>query len=214
MVKKIITGIIDAISVVMIILAVCILITVVMTKSGQSPSFLGHSAFRVLTGSMEPEIPVDSMVVTQKVDPSEIAVGDIITFYSADPDLEGSVVTHRVARIENDENGLRFITKGDANIIEDEYPVTPETLIGKVVFKSMFFGKLVRLSANPLIFIGFIMIPLVLILVVNLVQTVQTAKEIEQEELGKLADEVASYREGKNPEESKKTTENSENTDK
>ena len=46
--------------------------------------------FAVLSGSMEPELPVGSMVFVHQVDPTDIAMGDNATFYRSD----GAVVTH------------------------------------------------------------------------------------------------------------------------
>ncbi len=182
MVKKIITGIIDAVSVVLIVFAIGILLTVIMTRKGEAPDFLGYSSFRVLTGSMEPAIPPDAMVVTRRADPGEISEGDIISYYSPDPELGGSVVTHRVTGVESDGGSVWYRTKGDANAVEDEYPVSHEAVIGKLVFTSAVFGKAVRLAANPLVFVLLILVPLMTILVVNLVQAVRSAREIASEE--------------------------------
>lgn len=52
--------------------------------------------FAVLSGSMEPELPVGSMVFVHQVDPTDIAVGDNATFYRSD----GAVVTHQVYEVD------------------------------------------------------------------------------------------------------------------
>ena len=59
--KKIVTRIINAVSIVVIVLALFILCTVVMTKPGKAPEILGHYVFRVMTGSMQPAVPEDSL---------------------------------------------------------------------------------------------------------------------------------------------------------
>ena len=182
-VKKVLLGILDTISVLIIICSIAVLLTVVFTKKGDAPNFLGFSLFRVMTGSMEPEIPVDALIVVKQTDATLLAEGDVITFYSRDPSLHGEVNTHRILRIENDEDGETvFVTKGDANNVEDRYPTLQEDLIGKVVYSSAGMGKLVRLISNPLIFIPLIVIPLILILGRNVLDSIRLAKKLAREE--------------------------------
>ena len=64
----------------------------------------------------------------------------------------------------------------------DPYEVKSGDLIGKVIYDSFPFGKLSRLTANPLIFIPLILLPLVVILVTNLVRTISLAGKIAKEE--------------------------------
>ena len=91
--------------------------------------FLGNRAtVWILTDSMEDTIPANSYIQIRKADPAEIQVGDVITFYSDDPTLRGYLNTHRVVEIAED--GATFITKGDANLVEDKYPVRAESVVG------------------------------------------------------------------------------------
>lgn len=184
MVKKIISWIINTISILMILLSLSVLLTVVFTAKGSAPSYFGYSVFRVLTGSMEPTIPVDTMCVVKLCKTDAINEGDVISFYTQEPEIYGSVVTHRAIEITTDADGNRSITtKGDANPVADEYLVTDEYMVGKVIWTSRFWGKLVRLAANPIIFVLFILVPMLIILGSNIITTVKTAKELEKEEI-------------------------------
>lgn len=91
--------------------------------------FLGVRFFSVLSGSMEPEIPVGSFVI---VAPENLAgnpqSGDIVS-YVADENL--TVVTHRV--VQNNPQSETLITQGDANEVSDP-PVLKANVVGKVVF--------------------------------------------------------------------------------
>ncbi|MBE5911489.1 class B sortase [Pseudobutyrivibrio sp.] len=89
------------------------------------PKVLGYQSFNVISGSMEPEISVGSIVYVKEAAFEEIAEGDIIAFESG-----ASVVTHRVQSV-NQESRL-FTTKGDANNTEDFTPVAYVNVIGKV----------------------------------------------------------------------------------
>lgn len=174
--------IVNILSVIIIASAVIILLTVVLTKSGEAPNVFGYSAFRVLTGSMEPAIETDSLILVRRIAPSEVKKDDIISFYSKDPSHGGAVNTHRVISVEQDGELWYYTTKGDANQIADKYIVTSNELIGKVIFTSHPLGIFVRLLANPLIFIPVILIPLFVILLSNLIRTVRLAQKMAKEE--------------------------------
>ena len=187
---KILRTIINILSVVMIVLALFVLLSVVMTKPGKAPSVLGYSSFRVLSGSMEPTIRTGAMILVKATDPSEINPDDIISFYSSDPALGGAVNTHRVVSVEKQNGVYRFQTKGDANLIPDEFPTSGNDIIGVVVFHSYVLGLLIRLLSNPIVFIPIIMVPLFLLLILNMIKTVRLAKLAAKEEEEKQVREI------------------------
>ena len=75
---------------------------------------LGLGTFIVTGGSMEPNIPKGSLVLVQPVSPSEVKLGDVITFQQY-----GQTTTHRVISIGRNSAGLTFKTRGDANTVAD-----------------------------------------------------------------------------------------------
>lgn len=184
----------NAAAIALILVSVFVLLSVVLTPAGQVPQVLGYSVFRVMTGSMEPEIREDSLLVVQKTPPEDIVPGDVISFFSPDPMLEGAVNTHRVVRIERENGRIRFITKGDANMIEDTYPTDASALVGRVVFQSYGLGKTVSLLSNPLVFGTIILLPLLVILLMNLYRAVRIAADIakkeEEEAVRKALEEI------------------------
>lgn len=182
MLKKIIYGIVNFISVVIIAAAIVVLIMVLLTKPGKPPSIGGFTLLRITTGSMVPTYDVDTMILVQEADPSQIREGDVISFYSSDPMLDGAVNTHRVVRIEKDGGQYVYTTKGDGNNVEDPYDVKSEYLVGKVIWSSVILGKISRLVSNPLIFIPVILVPLAVILLSNFFQTISLARKIAKEE--------------------------------
>jgi len=139
---------------------------------------------------MEPSIPTDSVILVRKTDPSLVKVDDVISFYSSDPDLRGAVNTHRVISIEQNNGIYIFHTKGDANLVVDEYTVPSTDLIGVVVFSSLFLGRIIRLLSNPIVFIPIIMVPLLLLLIMNLFKTIRLAKAAAAEEEQKQMAEI------------------------
>ena len=182
MVKKVFLGVVNTISVIIIVFAVIVLLVVVMTPKGQAPSILGYSFFRVMTGSMEPEMPVNSLIVVEKTPVQDLEPGDVISFYSRDPSLAGEVNTHRIVDISNEEGARLFQTKGDANNVPGRYITREEDVIGKVVFTSLFAGKLIRLASNPVIFLPFIVLPMAVMLIHSIYKSYRIAKTMVQEE--------------------------------
>ena len=182
MIKKFFLKIVNIVSVILIIFSVFVLLTVVTTKKGDVPRVFGYSLFRVMTGSMEPTMPIDSLILVKQTEPAELREQDVISFFSRDPALMGEVNTHRIIKIEQYHDQYVFYTKGDANNIEDRYETFDKDIVGKVVFSSLFMGKAVRLISNPLIFIPLIIIPLMIIVGRNLVKSIRLAKQIAKEE--------------------------------
>ena len=95
------------------------------------------NAYVVETGSMLPEIQIKDVVITKKVDASELKKGDIITFISSDPRLPDITVTHRINEIYADPTTgeIEFQTKGDNNNTADATLAPSYNVIGKVIFK-------------------------------------------------------------------------------
>lgn len=166
----------------LILVSVFVLLSVVLTPAGQVPRVFGFSVFRVLTGSMEPEIPEGSLLVVRETDTDAIQIGDVISFFSPDPTLEGAVNTHRVVDIQTENGGKVFYTKGDANVLEDAYPVPADRVVGKAVHVSAGWGKAVAVLSNPLVFGTVILVPLLGILLWNLLRAVKIAKDLARQE--------------------------------
>ena len=109
---------------------------------------VGISPYVVLSGSMEPKYPVGSMIYVSSIDPSDLQVGDPVTYKMED----GTVVTHRIVeRIQDPdwEGRFLFLTTGDANNIVDGALLSPERIIGKPVFAIPLLGFLAYFVQNP-----------------------------------------------------------------
>ena len=100
------------------------------------PRFAGIEQYVVISGSMEPAIPVGSMVYSAQTDPSTLEAGDIIVFYNNE--AGSTPVTHRV--VENHVADGEIITKGDANEQNDMSPVIYSNVLGKLVLHVPMLG--------------------------------------------------------------------------
>jgi len=122
--KAIINGILSLIVVITVLLLILL--------------FIGIEPFVVLSGSMEPKIETGSLCfINKKVKYEDIKEDDIIAFKMSDKTL----VTHRVVEI-TDEG---FVTKGDANDVNDGAKVTRNNFVGKTVICFPKIGYLISL---------------------------------------------------------------------
>ena len=101
------------------------------------PKAFGAGAYNVTSGSMEPNIPVGSLVIAGKTEADTLQTGDVIAFNE-----DGTVITHRV--VENDTVNRQITTKGDANNVEDFTPVSYENVIGKVDIHIPYIGAVLE----------------------------------------------------------------------
>lgn len=194
--KNIVITLVNAISIGIILVAVLIMANVVFTPKGNTPKVFGYYVLRIVTGSMEPTYGKDSLILVKYRNSEEIEVGDVISFYSNDPTLEGAVNTHRVVEIEKDGSKIAFTTRGDANNADDLYRTDSRAVIGVVIGSSLILGKLSRLVSNPLIFVPFILLPLVIMMIRSLIQAIRSARTLaKEEEKAMISKALEEYRE-------------------
>lgn len=144
------------------VILVCIPVTV--------PKLMGYEIYDIVSGSMEPEIPVGSVVYVKAAAPEEIQEGDVIAFWRGAPAEgetvdgaeegavngteagmaesaeEGAVVVHRVVLNQIVEGW--FETKGDANTDVDMSHVPYDDLIGRVTYHIPFLGGVMGLLGS------------------------------------------------------------------
>lgn len=88
------------------------------TSKDEVPSVGKYVPFIIQSGSMSGVIEGGDIIITTKVEPEDIKLQDIITFY--DPKGNGtSTVTHRVIDIEEKDGKLVFTTVGDVVLNEN-----------------------------------------------------------------------------------------------
>jgi len=185
--KEIFTRVMTGLSALIFVFGFVIFISVMSASAGKIPSVLGYSFLQVRTGSMEPEYPIGTVIVTKKANVFELKVGDVISFYSTEKDIQGQVNTHRIVEIEKTMTGYPvFTTKGDANDFEDPDKVSSVKVIGKVIYNiGTVSGSVISVLSNPKVIFFFIVLPLIFITfgeAVNLVTLILKSKEEQEEE--------------------------------
>lgn len=144
------------------------------------PRIMGYQEMAVLSGSMEPNIHVGSVVfVDDDVDPSTLEPGDVVTYYMN----EDTFVTHRVQSV--DTAAQTLVTKGDNNNADDgDIPFSQ--IFGKAVFWVPYLGFLTIYMKTP-VGIMAITVTIVLIILLNFLPLILSADNGKEEE-GKRAE--------------------------
>ena len=108
------------------------------------PMLLGYKEMAVLTGSMEPNIPVGSLIYVKPLDdPAVLQPGDVCTYRLKDGE---TMVTHRVVSVDPENQTL--VTKGDANEVEDG-PVAFSQVFGETKFHLPYLGYIAMNIKTP-----------------------------------------------------------------
>lgn len=133
----------------------------------QMPMPFGVGISVVLSGSMEPTLSVNDLVVVREQ--NEYKVDDIVVYQDGD-----MLVIHKIVSV----NGDEIITKGDANNVEDE-PISVSDIKGKAVFHIPFLGAPVHFIKTP---VGFILIIAAAIMLFELPHLQDRKKAAEEQE--------------------------------
>lgn len=116
------------------------------------PQLFGYAQLVVLSGSMDPTLKVGDLIVVHEEQAYEEQ--DIITFRT-----ETAPTTHRI--VETKDTG--FITKGDANNVEDEGIVTKNQIYGRVVMVIPKVGEWMLFMKQPVSMLIMILVLCVLL---------------------------------------------------
>ena len=144
-IKKILKGIIITISIFIILINITLIVKS-ETNKNKVPDFLGFTPFIIVSGSMEPNIKTDNVIITKKINQEDIKVGDIISY----KDIENNIIiTHRVTNIVNQDGQTFYETKGDNNALKDKNLVSASQIQGKYLFTIPIIGKVISYVKTP-----------------------------------------------------------------
>ena len=130
-------------------------------KKEEIPRIGNISVFNIVSESMEKTINVNDLIVIKKCKQEELQKGDIITYKKKD----GSIVTHRIIKINKEAGQNLYTTKGDNNEIEDEEKIKHEQIFGKYLIRIKGVGKIAQRlqKSNGLISVALIIIIFVIL---------------------------------------------------
>lgn len=167
------------VTVLLIITAAFTAYVMINTARGNVVSIFGRYVLNVVTGSMEPTIATGEYIIVAKTDPSSLQVNDIIAFYSDSDETKDLLITHRIVEIKEDGS---FVTKGDANNIEDEVTAKPDRVLGKYVRKARFFGMIGSFADRKKLLFTLVIIPVFIMSIFEVRSLGRTWKELKKED--------------------------------
>jgi len=126
-------------------LAALVAAVVVVGLTGYLTPAVDGRALAIRSGSMAPAIGVGSLVVVLPQDPATLAVGDVVTIKLD----AGTVLTHRIAEVVQQDDRRMFRLRGDANPAPDPVLATQDQLMGRVVVALPVLGFLLALMSMP-----------------------------------------------------------------
>lgn len=179
---KLLFGFIKAFFIIVIVLY---LIFILIQRFTGNRSVFGYRLFTVATGSMAGVYEINDVIAVKNFDTNKLKVGDDVAYQGSRGGLEGLLITHRIIKIEvTEENGKIFTTKG-VNSSTADPSITADQILGKVVGVVPIITLLNHVVKNQLGFFILVFCPLVLIIVLEILQTITDIK-VEKNELKKI----------------------------
>src|SRR5260221_166635 len=126
------------------------------------------SAYTVVSGSMEPTIPIGTLTFVSQTPFNSLQKGDIIAF--TDPTDNNRIILHRIFSITQTTAGRTVQTKGDHNRYPDGWKLTPQMVKGKLFYTIPYVGSLSEWLKTPLGFGVMIGIPALLFIILSIMQ--------------------------------------------
>ena len=170
--QKILSRIVNTVLVIAILLAaISTYVSYVSTSGSGVPSILGLQMLSIQTKSMYPVLnPGDLIFDVSVKDPSELKVGDIITYWTV---INGERVlnTHNIHEIYDGGGYLIFATKGENNPSADPLTVHESEIVGKYTgIKVPGLGKAFDYLQTSTGFLVVVVIPVFIFFLYYLVQ--------------------------------------------
>lgn len=174
-------------AIIFIVLLLYVAFTIIQRVSGNQ-SIFGYRLFAVATGSMVPDYNINDVLAIKEVNHNEIKVGDDITYLGKKQDVRGKIVTHRIIDIEEKNGKKTYLTKGINNEVEDP-TIGDNQIYGKVVGKVPVVTQINHIVKNQYGFFFLIFLPLVIVIFLEIADTVTEMKQ-DKIEKDKKEDEV------------------------
>ena len=145
-------------------------LTMTTADAGLGPKVLNRHLLVVRSGSMEPALRTGALAITRPVTEGDIArlsQGTVVVYRSlVDPEM---LIMHRiVARTENSRGEVQFVTKGDANVVEDSLLLDSSRIVGTLSFSLSHAGYMVAALEQGqllrLVLLAFVLVSIAVVL--------------------------------------------------
>lgn len=99
----------------------------VLTVASGSMSYRNEENTYLKENKLENQFQTYDIITVRRVEENDLSLYDIVAFY----DDSGTIIIHRIVRIEGRGENKRFYTRGDANNMTDRYAPSFADIIGK-----------------------------------------------------------------------------------
>ncbi len=138
------------------------------------PVFMGNRSLVIMSGSMEPEMPVGSVVILHPIPSKELEVGDVIAF-TTEADSKMPTV-HRIVSIRVKNNLRYYTTQGDANRTADPGEINLPATAWRVGYAIPLVGYLISFAVSVPGIFTLILLPLGLLGILSLWEELRKRK--------------------------------------
>ncbi len=171
-----------------IILIVLYLSFVIVQRLSGNRSIFGYRLFNVVTMSMSGVYDVNDVIIVKDWDTSTLEVGDDVAYNGTRGGFEGKLITHRIVKKEKKaDGGYIYVTKGVASTTTDP-SIEEDQILGKVVGVLPIITPLNHLINTQVGFFLMVFLPLVLVIVLEVLQTI-TDIRLEKNEIREIEDD-------------------------
>ena len=175
--KKIFKTICRVIKIIFIVIISLYILFLILNKISNSTSILGYRILTINNSTMDKEYSINDVILVKECNVKKLRVGDDITYKGIDGGYNNTLVTSRLAKIEvNDDMSLIYTTKGVSSPVFDP-SIGDEQIVGKVVGVIPGLSQLHKAFKLPLGYTLFIFLPLLLIIIHGIVETLMSMKE-------------------------------------
>lgn len=159
-----------------ILIVILYLSFIIIQRLSGNKSIFGYRLFNVATGSMAGVYDINDVIIVKDCDPKDLKVGDDIAYQGARGGFEGRLITHRIVKIEpKATGGFIYTTKGVASQTEDP-SIEESQILGKVIGILPIISTINHVIKSQLGFFLLIFIPLTLVIVLEVLQTITDIK--------------------------------------
>ncbi len=166
---KVFVGLIKAFLIIVMVLYVGF---VIAQRATGNKSIMGYRFFTVATGSMKGVYNINDVIAVHDYDTNKLKVGDDIAYLGTRSGLEGKIIVHRIIKIENKEAGGRMFTTKGVNSDNPDPVINDNQIFGKVTGKIPVISEINHVVRSQVGFFSLIFCPLVLIIVLEILQTI------------------------------------------
>jgi len=186
--KRILNIVLDVILILLLFVSTVVVITTITQQKTGVPSAFGYTIQAVQSDSMDGIFNKGDVIISKSYDGKGVSEGEIVSFKSMIQGQE-AIITHRIDEITEDG---KIYTKGDANPIRDDGFIVEDEVLCIYVDKIKGLGSVIDFLKKPLGFILFIVTPISLYIIYQVIYLIRLYVVSKKEEMLEQAKEGTS----------------------